>query len=48
MKKNELFYAGEVNVRGENELSMPVMLLLNCNEREQVYILDPGIVELNV
>ncbi|CAF1235768.1 unnamed protein product [Adineta steineri] len=29
--------------RGENELSMPVSVIVDdCNEREQVYILDPG------
>jgi hypothetical protein len=29
--------------RGDNELSMPVSVIVDdCNEREQVYILDPG------
>jgi hypothetical protein len=29
--------------RGENDLSMPVSVIVDdCNERDQVYILDPG------
>ncbi|CAF1053706.1 unnamed protein product [Adineta ricciae] len=29
--------------RGDNELSMPVSVIVDdCNEREQVYVLDPG------
>ncbi|CAF5132562.1 unnamed protein product, partial [Rotaria sp. Silwood1] len=39
---NPLWSLGKL-CRGENELSMPVSIIVDdCNGQEQVYILDPG------